>query len=117
MKIFHAIDPEIQVIHGDVIFGVVICAVEGLVIEAGKMQHRFAHGFAGNRSGVDAHAADHALFFDDSHSFPEFCGLDRCALSARSGAYNHKIIRSHLRNPAPLRRVPPTLQGRPLLCP
>ena len=54
----HVLDAEGQIRHGDLFFHAVVDAVDALVVVAGKMQHGFAHGLAGNGAGVDADAAD-----------------------------------------------------------
>ncbi len=95
----HVLDAKIQVRHGHVFFYVVVRPVEILVVEAGEMQHRFAHSLAGDGAGVDAHPADGGLLFDDGDSFSRLRALNGGALSARAGTNHNQIIRLHLRSP------------------
>ena len=64
----HVLHAEGQIRHGDLFFHAVVDAVDVLVVVAGKVQHRFAHGLAGNGAGVDADAADALAPFDQSHA-------------------------------------------------
>ena len=73
-----------QICHRDVLLDGIRCAVEAVLTIPGKMQYRFAQGFAGDGACVDAHAADDRLAFDDCHALVEFCRLDRGALTGRS---------------------------------
>src|SRR6266567_4942224 len=54
----HMLDAEVQVRHGHFAFVAVVGPVEILVVEPGEMQHRLAHGLAGDCAGIYAHAAD-----------------------------------------------------------
>ena len=60
----HLVDAEAEVRHGDLFLDVIVDAVDALVLEAGKMQHGFAHGLAGDGAGVDAGAADDLALLD-----------------------------------------------------
>ena len=78
----HALDAEVEVRHGDGILGVVVGAVENFGVEARKMEHGFAHGLAGDGSGIDAHAADGGLLFNDRDALAGLGALDGGALTA-----------------------------------
>ena len=60
----HLVDAESEIRHGDLVFDVIVDAVDALVFEAGEMQNGLAHGLAGDGSGVDANAADDFALFD-----------------------------------------------------
>src|SRR5258706_13481443 len=82
-----------QVIHRDFFFHHVGCAVNAFVVVAGKMHHRFAQGFAGDCTGVDAHATDHCFALDNCHALIQLGGLHGCALSGRPGTdHNHVVV-------------------------
>ena len=80
----HVLDTEIEVRHGADVFAVVVGAVKIFIVKAGKMQHGFAHGLAGNRSGIDADAANAGLSFDNRDALAGFGALNGGALPTGS---------------------------------
>ena len=60
------------------------------------MQHRFAHGLAGNGACVDTGAAQHGATFDKRHTFFGLRTLYRGALAGGSGADDDQIEGLHL---------------------
>src|ERR1700747_2377995 len=95
----------IQIRHRHDFFHPIVRAVKILIIESGKVQHRFAHGFTGDGASIDTHAADRFALFNHCHSLAGFCRLDGGALPARSGANHNQVIRLHLGSPVrPIRR-------------
>ena len=95
----HPRDPEIQVLHGDVVFYVVIGAVKRLVVETRKVQHSLAHCLARNGTGVDADASNDTLLFNHRHPFSGLGRLDCGSLPTRPRADDHQIILLHVRIP------------------
>ena len=89
------LNPKAEICHGDLIFGVIVGAVEALLVEAGKMENGFAHGFAGDGAGVGADAADGRLFFNEGNAFASFYCLNGGALPARTGTNHNQFIRLH----------------------
>src|SRR2546430_15708067 len=65
------------------------------VLVAGKVQHSFADGFAGDGAGVDGRAANDLEFFDQRDAFAEFGGLDGGALPSGAGADHDEIVLFH----------------------
>jgi hypothetical protein len=64
-------------------------------MEAGKMQHRFADGFAGDGSRIDGRAADDFEFFDKSGALAKLHGLNGRALSRGTGAEDDEVVTLH----------------------
>src|SRR5262249_16394899 len=89
----HILPPESKVPHRNLFFDAVVDPVDVLVIEAGQVQHRLAHGFAGNGAGVYADAADPVRFLDDGDELAELGPLDRGTLSCRARPDHYQIVR------------------------
>src|SRR5258708_38812175 len=84
---------EREISHGDLFFHAIVHAINALVVKAGEMQHRFAHGFAGNGAGVDGRAAVNFHFVYQRSAFAELsrsvCGA--LARVSRSD-YNDTVL-------------------------
>ena len=91
----HLVDAEAEVRHRDLFLHVVVDAVDALELEAGKMQHRFPHGLAGDRAGVDARAADDFPLLDHRHLAPALRALNGRALSRGSGPDDDEVVGLH----------------------
>jgi|ERR1700722_14548029 len=86
--------PEIEVRHGYRLIAVGVAdAVKIFVVKAGQVKYRFAHGFAGNGAGVDAHPAHRGLAFDNGDALAGFRGLNSGALSPRPRTDHDQVIR------------------------
>src|SRR4029077_5614575 len=57
--------------HGDLFLDAIVDAIDALILIPGKVQDRFADGFAGNGAGVDGSSADHFQLFDERGAFSE----------------------------------------------
>ena len=55
------IGAEGQVFHRDVLFHAVTRAIQAALVESGEIEDGFAKGFAGDRAGIGADAADDQL--------------------------------------------------------
>ncbi len=62
------------------------------------MHHRFPHGFAGNRAGIDAHTAHDIALLYHHHAPPAFGGLDSGALAGGPGPYHDEIEFLHVQS-------------------
>ena len=91
----HLVDAEAQVRHGDLFLDVIVDAVDALVLEAGEVQHGFAHGLAGNGAGVDAGAADDFALLDHRHAAAALGALNGRTLSGRAGADDDDVVFLH----------------------
>ena len=92
----HVLHAERQIRHRDLFLHAVVDAVDVLVVVAGKMQHRFAHGLAGNGAGVDADAAHAPRAFSTSATrFPDFARLNRGPLPGRPRADHDHVEGLH----------------------
>ena len=80
----HMLDAECQVGHRDLFFDAIVDAVDVLVVIAGKMEHGFAEGLAGNCAGVDTHPAHHFTALDQSDALAHLRALNGRALSGRA---------------------------------
>jgi hypothetical protein len=88
----HVIDAEKEVAHRDVLLDRVRRPVDAALTIAGETQRRFAEGLAGNRAGVDAHAADNRSLLDDGDPLAEFGALDGGAVSGGAGADDRQVV-------------------------
>src|SRR5258708_820446 len=77
----HVLDAERQILHRDLFLDAVINAVNVLVVVAGKMQHGFADGLAGDGAGVDADASHNFAPLDEANFFTRLSALDGRALA------------------------------------
>ncbi len=100
----HLVDAEAQVGHGDLFLDVVIDAVDALKLEAGEMQHGFAHGLAGDGAGVDAGAADDFALLDDDHAAAALGALNGGALPGGAGADHDEVVVAHAGGDGVIRR-------------
>jgi hypothetical protein len=93
--IFHdMLHSEIEVRHGYWLIAVGVAdAVKIFVVKAGQVKYRFAHGFAGDGSGVDAHPAHRGLAFDNGDALAGFRGLNSGTLSAGPRTDYDQVIR------------------------
>src|SRR5690349_8615267 len=78
---YDMLDPKGQIRHADLVFYSVTDAIDVLVVVAGKVQDRFAHGLARDRSGVDADATNHLAPFNQRDTLSAFGTLDGCSLT------------------------------------
>src|SRR6185437_17125529 len=70
------LDTKGEVAHRDLVLYPVANAVDVLIVVARKMQHRFAHRFAGDRPGIDGSAANDLTPLDKRHTFAGLCALN-----------------------------------------
>jgi hypothetical protein len=56
-----------------------------LILIAGQVQDRLAHGLAGNGAGIDAHASHAFHFFHQGDALARLCRLYGSALAGRAG--------------------------------
>ena len=54
----HVLRAKGQIGHRDLFLHAIIHSVDALIVEAGKVQHRFANGFAGDRPRIDGRATN-----------------------------------------------------------
>jgi hypothetical protein len=79
-------DAEGKILDGNVILATVIIAVESADRVAGELEDGFSDTFAGDRSGVNADAADHERAVHDGNALAEFRGADRAFLPGWAAA-------------------------------
>src|SRR5687768_13542813 len=89
----HRLHPESEVRDGDLVLDRVVAPVEGALPESGEVEDPFAQRLGGDRSGVDADAADHLLAVDDRDPLAELCRRDRALLSRRAGTDHDEVVR------------------------
>ena len=113
----HVLDPEEQVRHRDLVLHAIVDAVDVLVIEAGEVQHGFAHGLARDGACVDADASDAIQFFDQRDFLSKLGALDGGSLPGRAGADDNQIVGLHPRrlNCKGLRRIMTRWRRKPPL--
>src|SRR5262249_25211430 len=95
LRLHHLVDPKPEVCHGDLVFDVVVDAVDSLELEAGEVQNGFAHGLTGNRPGIDACAPDDFALLDHNNLAAAFGCLDRSALAGRTGTDDNDVVYPH----------------------
>jgi hypothetical protein len=61
------------------------------------MQNRFAHGLAGDGSGVDASSAKASHLLDYGNALAQFGGMDGRALSRGARTGDNQIVSLHLK--------------------
>ena len=83
-----------QVRHGDAFLDPVVHAVDRLVVVAGKVQHRLAHGLGGDGAGVDAGAPDDLARLHERDALAVLGAVDRGALACGSGADDDEVVHS-----------------------
>src|SRR6185437_3151261 len=81
--------------HRDLLFDPIADAVDVLIVVPGKVQNRFAHGFARNGPGVDTHSTDHLAPFDQRHALAALRALYGSPLACRAGTDHHQIVFGH----------------------
>jgi hypothetical protein len=93
--IFHdMLHSEIEVRHGHRLIAVGMAdPVKIFVVKAGEVKYRFAHGFAGNGAGVDAHSAHGRLTFDNGDALAGLGGLNSRTLSPGPRTDYDQVIR------------------------
>ena len=96
----HVLHAERQIRHRDLFFHPVVDAIDVLILVSREMQHRFAHGLAGDGAGVDAGAADHFALFDQRDLLAGFGALYSRPLPGGAGADDDQIV---------VRQLPPNL--------
>src|SRR5437879_6206597 len=84
---------EQQVLHRNVLFDRVRCAVQASQTIAGQMQHSLPESLARDRASVDAGASHYASAFGHCDSLAEFCGLDGCTLARWARANDQHVVR------------------------
>ena len=92
--------PELQILHGDVLFDGVGRAIQAAQSIAGEVQDGFPQGLARDRARVDAHPADHRFALDHRHAPVELGRLDGCALAGWARA-DHQHVVGEVRHSAP----------------
>src|SRR5271156_6510225 len=67
-------------------------AVHRMLAVAGKIQHRLAHSLAGNRSGVDADAADDRIALDHDYPLAQLGRLNGSPMASRAGTNYRQVV-------------------------
>src|SRR5260370_718929 len=93
-----------EIVDGKIFLERVVDTVETALLEAGKVECRFAEGLAGNGTGIDATAAHMFGALDDGNAFAEIGGLGAAFFTSRAAA-DHDQIETVARSHEFLRRV------------
>jgi hypothetical protein len=91
----HGVAAEQQILHRDVVLRAVRAAVQHALAQSRQIQYRFTQRLAGNRTGIDAHAADVVALLDDRDRLAELRSLYRGALPGGAAAQNDEIEGLH----------------------
>ncbi len=83
---------NVEVRHVDLFFDVIVDAVDALILKAREMQHRFAHGLAGDGAGIDAGSADNFALLDYRDAAAALRSLNRRALPRGAGADDDEVV-------------------------
>src|SRR5450432_4083055 len=81
-----------QVRHGDAVFENISAAIKSALAKAAQVEHGFAYGFAGNRPGVNADAANGSLAVNDGDLLTHLGSADGGLLPRRAAADHHQVI-------------------------
>jgi hypothetical protein len=109
----YRIHPEQQVLKRDLVLDLVGLAVNRMFAVTGQVDHRFAHGLAGDCPDIDAGPADHRLALQQQRSPVQFGGLNRGVMTRRSRADHNQFVRriSHRFLHCPANIVAPDCDG------
>src|SRR5258708_24565231 len=88
-----------EIVDGKIFLERVVDTVETALLEAGKVECRFAEGLAGNGTGIDATAAHMFGALDDGNAFAEIGGLG-AAFFTGGAAADDELIENFARRPA-----------------
>src|SRR5215813_12644260 len=92
----HALGADSQVRHPNIVFHCITAAIKSPLPQAAQIKDRFAESFAGNCSGVNAHAANGSLALDNGNFLAKLSGADRAFLACRATADDHQIVFSRI---------------------
>ena len=86
-------DARSEVLNRDISLASIGASIEGSDGNSSQLKNGLTDALAGNRAGVDAHAAHHERAVHHRHALAQLRGADRALLARRATADDNQIVR------------------------